>query len=380
MSEILQIIFWISLGLVFWSYIGYLIFLKLVSMLRSHTVDRQDITPPVTLVVTAHNEVARIRQKIENCLELVYPKELVEIIIVSDASDDGTDEIVNEYAGRGVKLLRIPERKGKHYGQGKGIQKAASDLVVLSDATTFLKKDAVRKMVRCFADPKIGVVSGEDAVNEGENGSSGEGAYVRYEMKLRSLEARAGSLVGASGCFFAIRKKLADGWVDDMSSDFYMPIISYMKGYRTVPEPEAIGYYTVLGDPHREFHRKVRTVLHGLEVLFRFKAILNPFRYGFYSLQMFSHKLMRWLVPLCLVVMLVTSGLLIGSGLLYQILFAGQCLLYALALLAFFVTPLQRNTLFRIPLFFCMVNLSIAIAWFQFLTGHKQVVWTATQR
>jgi cellulose synthase/poly-beta-1,6-N-acetylglucosamine synthase-like glycosyltransferase len=379
-TSIATVLFWVGLLLIGWTYIGYLLFLKLVSVVRPRTVVKEDITPPVTMVVTAHNEEARIKEKIKNCLAVDYPHDKLEIIIVSDASDDGTDDIVRSFADRGVQLLRIEEHRGKHYGQGRGIQKAATDIVVLSDATTFLKADAVRKIVRSFADPKIGVVSGEDVIPETERGTSGEGAYVRYEMKLRSLEAAAGSLVGASGCFFSIRKKLAETWVDDLSSDFYMPIVAYMNGYRTIPEPEAIGYYQVLGDPAKEFRRKVRTVLHGLEVLFMFKRILNPFRYGFYSLQMASHKLLRWLVPFFLLVVLIANGALVNDGLFYRLALLGQLILYCMAILAYAVPKLQEISIFRIPLFFCMVNLSILGGWYQFLRGEKQVVWTATRR
>jgi cellulose synthase/poly-beta-1,6-N-acetylglucosamine synthase-like glycosyltransferase len=375
-----EIFFWGSLLLILWSYIGYLLLLKLLSVLRPRRVAKEEITPPVTLVVTAHNEATRIKQKIENCLAMDYPEDRLQIVIVSDASDDGTDEIVRSYANRGVQLYRIMERRGKHYGQGLGIKSATADIVVLSDATTFLKADAIRMMVRNFADPSIGVVSGEDVVEESPGRSSGEGAYVRYEMKLRSLESTAGSLVGASGCFFSMRRKLVEDWVDDMSSDFYMPIVAYMRGYRTVLESEAIGYYQVLGDHSREFRRKVRTVLHGLEVLFEFKEILNPFQYGFYALQMFSHKLLRWLVPFCLVAAFASNLSLVHSGLLYQVALAGQVVLYMLALIGYLIPVLQKSILLRIPLFFCMVNISIVVAWYQYISGQRQVVWTATKR
>jgi cellulose synthase/poly-beta-1,6-N-acetylglucosamine synthase-like glycosyltransferase len=374
------VFFWVGLLLIGWTYVGYLLFLKLVSVVRPQTVVKEDITPPVTMVVTAHNEAVHIEKKIENCLAVDYPRDKLEIIIVSDASDDGTDDIVKSFADRCVQLLRIPEHRGKHFGQGRGIEMAANEIIVLSDATTFLKADAVRKIVRSYADPKIGVVSGEDVIPETEHGPSGEGAYVRYEMKLRSLEAAAGSLVGVSGCFFSVRKKLAETWVDDMSSDFYMPIVAYLKGYRTVPEPEAICYYQVLGDPAKEFRRKVRTVLHGLEVLFMFKQILNPCRYGFYSLQMASHKLLRWLVPFFLLIVLIANGALVNDGLFYRLTLLGQFILYGMAILAYAVPELQEIAPFRIPLFFCIVNLSIVGGWYQYFRGEKQVVWTPTKR
>ena len=224
------------------------------------------------------------------------------------------------------------------------------------------------------------MVSGWDQAR-GENlAQSGEGAYVRYEMKLRELEGQVGSLVGASGCFFAIRKELAREWIDDMSSDFYMPIIAHMNGYRTIPEKEAIGYYELAGDPQKEFSRKVRTVLHGIEVLFRYKEIMNFFRYGGYSLQMISHKLMRWLAPFALLVLLVANLSLLDDGTIYRLAMAGQLTLYIMAGIAALYPALQRIIFFKVPFFFVMVNVSIILAWVQYFKGEKQVVWEATQR
>ncbi|RKX26510.1 MAG: glycosyltransferase family 2 protein, partial [Candidatus Zixiibacteriota bacterium] len=270
---VFELIFWLSVFLIFWAYFGYFLTLKLISPLYTHRVLKEDTLPNVSLVITAYNEEARIQNKLENTLELDYPKDKLEVIVVSDASTDRTDEIVKTFADRGIKLLVMPKRHGKHHGQGRGIQHASSELVVLSDATTFLAPDAIRKIIANFADPAVGCVSGQDRIDSGEGESQGEGAYVRYEMMLRELESRVGSLVGVSGSFFAIRKSLCNEWINNMSSDFYMPILTKRRGFRTVSEPLAIGTYKVLHDNRKEFTRKVRTVVHGLEVLFWFKSI-----------------------------------------------------------------------------------------------------------
>ncbi|MEW6052148.1 MAG: glycosyltransferase family 2 protein [Candidatus Zixiibacteriota bacterium] len=376
----MPVLFWGSAFVIFWAYIGYPLALWLISLFHVKKVAKQDWYPPVTVIITAYNEEKRIANKIDNTLALEYPKDKLDIIVVSDASTDQTEEIVRSYFDRGIKLLRIAERHGKHYGQGHGIQMATTDIVVLTDATTFLKADAIAKIVRSYADPTIGCVSGEDRIEETADGSAGEGAYVRYEMKLRALENQVGSLVGASGCFFSVRKYLCYHWIGDMSSDFYMPIVTRMHGLRAVVEHQAIGYYRVLANPDKEFMRKVRTVVHGLEVLFEFKEILNVFKYGTYTLQMFSHKLCRWLVPFAIIVLLIANLFLWRHGLFYQALLAGQALLYVMALLAYLLRPLQQISLFKIPLFFVMVNLSILVAWWKYLTGQKYVVWDATKR
>lgn len=376
----MALFFWLAAFIVFWTYIGYFVALLVISRVYKRRLDVADIEPPVTLVVTAHNEARRIKEKIENMLQIDYPREKIEIIIVSDGSTDGTDDIVRSFEDRGVRLLRIAERQGKHFGQGRGIRNATSEIIVFSDATTFLERNAIRKIVRNFADSTIGVVSGWDQAR-GENlAQSGEGAYVQYEMKLRELEGSVGSLVGASGCFFAIRKELARDWINDMSSDFYMPIIAHMNGFRTIPEKEAIGYYELAGNPQKEFTRKVRTVLHGIEVLFHFSEILNVFKYGSYSLQMISHKLMRWLAPFALLILLVANVSLLDDGSLYRLTMAGQLCLYIMAGAAALYPTLQKIVFFKVPFFFVMVNISIILAWVQYLKGEKQVVWEATQR
>lgn len=374
------VIFWLSLFLIFWAYFGYLAALKIISLFHKKKLLRSDMTPVISMVITAFNEEKRIIQKLDNTLSLDYPHEKLEIIVVSDGSTDKTEDIVRSFESKGVKLLVIPLRHGKHYSQGRGIRMAQNDIVVLTDATTYLQDDALRKIVRNFADPTIGCISGEDRIESGDGGTDGEGIYVKYEMKLRALESQVGSLVGVSGCFFAMRKHLNSDWIDDMSSDFYMPIVAYIHGYRSVLESEALGYYKILKKAEKEFERKVRTIVHGFEVLFKFKNILNPFRYGFYSLQMFSHKLDRWLVPFWLIFLFAMNALLIDRGLFYQVFFAGQLLFYLLALFAYNVKKSRNNIIFKVPLFFAMVNLSILLAWHYYLTGKKFVTWESTKR
>lgn len=359
---------------------GYYFMLRIISIFYSRKVNKQEFIPEVSLVITAYNEEKKIRQKLENTLALLYPKDRLEIIVVSDGSTDKTEELVSTHRDKGIRLLALSDRHGKHFAQYKGIEVAQYDILVLTDATTFLKEDAVAKIVQNFSDPNIGCISGKDRVKSPEPGLQGEGAYVNYEMKLRALESKLNSLVGVSGSFFAVRKNLCEIWHSDLSSDFYLPILSYMKGYRTVLEPEAIGYYEVLKEPQKEFQRKVRTVVRGLEVLFKFKKIMNPLKYGIYSLQMISHKLFRWLVPICLILLFFINLFLFSQDLFYRILLIMQILFYIVALLAFFVKKLQDIMPFKIPFFFIVVNLSILVAWHNFLIGKRFVIWEPTKR
>jgi cellulose synthase/poly-beta-1,6-N-acetylglucosamine synthase-like glycosyltransferase len=358
-----------------------MLFLKFLTIIVPKSVNKDDdFVPSISIIITAYNEETRIADKLNNTLEQDYPRDKMEIIVVSDGSTDRTDEIVKNYADKGVKLLRIPERRGKHHGQGQGVKSASNELLILTDATTFLYQDAVRKMVRNFADQEIGCISGMDYMKEKGSEGAGEGLYVQYEMILRKLETKVGSLVGVSGCFFGIRKEICNGWIDNMSSDFYLPIFTRMQGYRTILEEEAQCYYEVLLDPKKEFKRKVRTVVHGLEVLFSHKRILNPFRFGMYALQMFSHKLSRWLVPLYLILAFTANLLLIYSGNFYLVLFVLQALFYLMALLASLSKRIQQVSLLKVPLFFVLVNYAILVAFYDYFSKKEYVLWEPTKR
>ncbi|HEQ98435.1 MAG TPA: glycosyltransferase family 2 protein [candidate division Zixibacteria bacterium] len=375
------ILFWVSLGLVFWTYFGYMLFLQFVSAILTKAVKKDDdFLPPISIIITAYNEESRIKAKIDNTLELDYPEDKMEIIVVSDGSTDRTDEIVQGYARRGVKLLRIPERRGKHYGQGQGVEKSANELLVMTDATTFVWRESVKKMIRNFADPSIGCISGMDFMKDARSAGSGEGLYVQYEMSLRELESACGSLVGVSGCFYAIRKEICEGWINDKSSDFYLPIFAQMKGYRTILEEQAQCYYEVLADPKKEFRRKVRTVVHGLEVLLAFKKVLNPFRFGLYSLQMFSHKLSRWLVPIYLIVLFFANLALIKSGTFYLVFFILQSAFYLIALITVLSSRIQNLPVLKVPFFFVVFNYAILVAIYEYITKKEYILWEPTKR
>jgi cellulose synthase/poly-beta-1,6-N-acetylglucosamine synthase-like glycosyltransferase len=379
-SMLIQILLWLSVGLIVWTYFGYFVVLAILSRLRPQEIIRQDNFPNISFIVTAYNEERRIKSKIENTLALSYPLDKIEIIMVSDGSTDKTNEIISSYATKGITLLVLPTRHGKHFGQHEAVKIAKGDIIVFTDATTFLNEDALEKIVRGFADPRIGCISGQDFVETEKSESAGEGFYIRYEMKLRALESVTANLVGVSGCFFALRKCLCDTWYADLSSDFYLPILAHIRGYRVVLETEAICHYAALSDPEKEFHRKVRTIVNGLAVLYRLKHILNPLRYGVFSLQMLSHKLIRWLVPFLLILMFFLNIPLIGHSRFYSLLFMIQSAFYLLAAFAYIFKSLRNINIFKIPLFFITVNYSILVAWSRFVLGRRFVTWESTKR
>ena len=373
-------LFWIAGLFVLYTYFGYPLLLWLIGALRGKEVKKAPITPPLTFIITAYNEEERIAEKIENTLGLEYPRERLQIIVASDASTDRTDEIVRAYASQGVELVRAPERRGKEHAQKLAVEAAKGEILVFSDVATVLKPDSLRKLAANFGDPSVGCVSSEDRVLEDRGNGSGEGYYVRYEMWLRRLESRARSVVGLSGSYFAARKEVCHPWREDLQSDFNTVLNAIRSGMRGVSDPEVIGYYRSVSSGKEEFRRKVRTVIRGLNVFTSSLSLLNPFRYGLFSLELLSHKLFRWLVPFALVALLLSNFFLIPAGPFYRVSMALQGAFYLGAALALFDGRLAKRAPFRIPLFFSLTNFSILVAWFRYLKGERMAKWEPSRR
>lgn len=364
---------------VFYAYFGYPAALYVVARLLGKPVRRAIVTPRVSFVIAARNEAARIRAKLENTLGLDYPRDLLEIIVASDCSDDATHDIVRGYAGQGVHLVAAPERRGKEFAQSLAIEAATGEILVFSDSSTRLERDGVRNIVQNFADPDVGCVTSVDRVIGADGQPGGEGAYVRYEMFLRSLESEVGSVVGLSGSFFAARREVCHPWPVDLPSDFNTLMNTVRRGMRGVSDPTAVGSYADLNDPQAEYIRKVRTVSRGLRSLGRNLYLLNPCRHGLSAWQLFSHKLCRWLVPIALVGALVSSIVLApGSGV-FAVFAAAQVVCYALA--AYLIARGTRPAgILMAVTFFVLVNVSILQAWYDVLRGRRAVTWQPSGR
>jgi cellulose synthase/poly-beta-1,6-N-acetylglucosamine synthase-like glycosyltransferase len=313
----------------------------------------------------------------------------LQILVASDCSDDGTDDIVREFGERGVELVALPERRGKVAAQNTALERATGEVLVFSDSRILLSRDSIAAMMEDFADPEVGCVSSTDEVigdGAGEGGaagperSAGEGLYVRYEMWLRRLEAETGTLIGASGSFYAVRRALAMAWSEGLTRGFLTPLKVIEAGYRAIPEPRAIGRYRALAEPEAEFRRKVRTVMRGMAVLFSMRQLLNPFKHRGVALRLWSHKVLRWTVPFFLVLALLSSLLLAPGSRFYSLALAAQVAFYVCALLGYVNRRLESQVIFRVPLFFANVNLSILLAWIRYLRGARQVTWEPTRR
>jgi len=372
--------FLVSVVLVGFVYFGYPLSLVLASRLAPKHVAKASVFPPVSLIITAFNEESRIREKLENTLTLEYPKESLQVIVASDGSTDATNSIVEEYANHGIELLPVRERGGKENAQREAVQIAEGEILVFSDVATRLDVHGLKEIVSNFADPTVGCVSSVDRVLDKEGRSCGEGAYVRYEMWLRSLETAAYSLVGLSGSFFAARREVCADFSDEMQSDFRTLLNSMRQGLRGVSDPAAVGYYLDVGDSRREFSRKVRTVLRGLTVFFRNLEFLNPFRYGIFSYQYLCHKLLRWLVPFFMLTALVSNLALLSVGWLFSLFFVLQVLFYTVAGLTWVSGETPRRAVLKIPTYFVTANVAIGLAWWQYFCGRRMVMWTPTRR
>ena len=332
----------------------------------------------VTMIVTAYNEQSRIREKIENTLALELPG--LEMIVASDCSNDATDAIVREYATRGVRLVRAPERLGKENAQLHAIRAARGDVIVFSDVATQIPPDALAKLAAHFRDPSVGAVSSEDRFVSQDGSVAGEGAYVRYEMWLRRMESDIAGLVGLSGSFFAARKSVCTQWDIHSPSDFNTALNSARLGLRAVTAPDVLGFYKDLADPHKEYQRKVRTVLRGMTAVVRHPDVLNVLRFGAFAWQVWSHKIMRWMVPWFLLLLFLTNLALLGSRSLYWLTLLAQLGFYGLALLAHLNAGAKRNGLVRIIYFFTQVNIAIADAFRRLLTGKRMTTWQPSAR
>jgi len=294
----------LPVGLCLYSYIVYPAILRVLAIgkrpLKKTTI-RPDEAPLVTAVVPAYNEEMQIRGAIEALLAQTYPRERMQILILSDASTDATDSIVGEYASQGVELMRMPTRSGKTAIENAAIPLIRGELVLNSDASTRIHRDAVRLLVEQLADPDIGVASGRDvSVTAGDQSANAvEAGYVDYEMRLRALETRTGGIVGASGCCYVIRADLHRWPIPpDLSRDFSAPLTARMHGKRAVSVDEAIAFVPRTKSLRSEYTRKVRTVSRGMETLYRVRSMLNPFQYGAFAWKLLSHKVCRWLMPL----------------------------------------------------------------------------------
>ena len=339
--------------------------------------------PRVSLIVAAHNEEKVIREKIENSLSIGYPEELFSIVFVSDGSTDRTNEIISEFASHpGVSFIHYGPRKGKAHALNLGVTNSEREIIVFSDANIHYEFDSIRMLVRNFSDPSVGCVCGKVLLRKPEGSAEplGEGAYMRYERFIHQNESRFFTMIGTDGAMYAIRRELFKPLPEDaIVDDFIIAMQVLEKGYRILYEPDAIGYEEAASSVGEEFKRKIRMIAGGFQSLGILKSVLNPLSHPIVFFQFISHKFLRWVGPIFMV-MLFPTNLSLLTGTFYQITFALQLAFYAFALAATFWESLRERVLFYFPYYFCSLNLAASIGIKRFLFGQQSVKWEKITR
>ena len=298
----------LALAVAAYAYLLYPLALKLLVILRRKDAQGARETlgrpsnewPPISITVPMFNEEAQAEELLDSLLALEYPADRTQIVVVSDASSDRTDQIVDRYADRGVELIRHPERVGKTEAENRAAEHLTGDIVVNTDASIRIRSDALKLLIAAFCGPRVGLASGRDisVSREHHKVNLGESGYVGYEMWIRDLETAVSGIVGASGCFYAIRSDLHRIPVpDSLSRDFAAALKCEDFGYRAVSVPDAVCFVPRTASLHREYSRKVRTMTRGIETLVNNRHLLNPFRHGLFAWMLFSHKICRWILP-----------------------------------------------------------------------------------
>ena len=372
-----EILFWAGAAALLGTYIVYPLSMPLLARLlgRDHRTD--DIRPAATLIISAYNEAEVIRAKLDNALALDYPADRLQVMVISDASDDATDDIVREYADRGVTLKRLEPRGGKSRGLTRFVPEANGEILIFSDANSMYDPRALRRLARHFADPHIGYVVGHQRyVAEDSAVSESEGTYWNIEIALKRSEGRLGSVVGGDGAIYAIRAELFAPLADEDISDFVNPLQIVARGYRGVFEPGAFCYEKAATSFEGEFRRKVRIVNRALRGLARVPAVLNPLRTGWFAYQILLHKVLRWFTPYFLAGALAGNlGVLyFGGGGLYIGALWIQAAFYALAALRL-VPRIGQVKLVYLPYFFCLSSVAALLGTLSVLAGRQFVTW-----
>jgi cellulose synthase/poly-beta-1,6-N-acetylglucosamine synthase-like glycosyltransferase len=372
-------IFWLSAAALAYTYVGYPLLLVVVSRLRTRTVARAALAPTVTVIITAYNEERDLAAKLENTLALDYPADKLEIIVASDCSNDRTDDIARAYAPRGVRLHRQAARLGKTAAQNAAVELAHGEIILFSDATTLYQPDVLHAMMPNFADATVGCVAGRLIYVDPSESGVGHGArsYWGYEVFLKERESRICSLIGVSGCLYAVRRAAYVPLYHEACSDFIIATKMVEQNLRTVYEPAAVCTEETNRQSNRELRMRVRVIAQTFTDLWRHRAMLNPLRSGFYAVQLISHKVMRYLVPFFLIALFVSSAMLAPRSLFYALAFAAQAGGYLSAAVAWLLERVGgvQHRLLALPQYFVLANLASLLAWYQFLRGERYAHW-----
>jgi cellulose synthase/poly-beta-1,6-N-acetylglucosamine synthase-like glycosyltransferase len=373
----MKYLFWIAIAVIVYTYAGYPLLVFAFSTLRRRRVAKAPCEPTVSILIAAHNEAAHIGATLENKLAVDYPAGKLQIIVVSDGSTDGTDEVVRGRAG--VMLLRQEPRRGKTAALNLAVAHASGDILVFADANSMYEPGALRALVRNFSDPEVGYVTGRMVYRAPRETSVGIGckAYMTYEDLLRQAETRLGSIVGVNGGIDAVRAWLYARMNDDQLPDFVLPLRVVERGYRVIYEREAVLTEETLTAARTEYRMRVRVALRTWWTLFEMRALFDVRRHGAFATQLFSHKVLRYVMGLVLPALYLLAFALSSSGLVYAATFVAASGLLGLAAAACAAERFGRAAgPLGIPYYFLLISTAPCHALFDFLRGRRQTVWT----
>ncbi|MBE0597369.1 MAG: glycosyltransferase family 2 protein [Desulfuromonadales bacterium] len=367
-----------SIAMILYIYLGYPALVRALAARRPRPVAKADITPPVTILIAAFNEESCIAQTVRNKLALDYPSDRLQVVVVSDGSTDRTEAEVRAIDDPRVRLLRQEPRAGKTAALNRAVSESGGEILVFSDANSLYRPDALRCLVRSFADPQVGYVTGRMVYQAPEATAVEDGcsAYMRYENSLREAETAIGSVIGVDGGIDAVRRHLYREMRPDQLPDFVLPLSVAAQGYRVIYEPEAVLTEASLHDSGDEYRMRVRVSLRALWALRDMRQLLSLRRHPLFAWQLWSHKLLRYLAFFFLLTAWGSNAWLWSKGALFQGLFLLQSGAYAGAFLYLLAQGVQRLRLVRFFFYFVLVNLAAAHAFGKFLLGRKKVLWT----
>lgn len=376
---LIEWLFWISIFIVFYTYLGYGILLYLLVKIKELFRKPTRLVvpaplPEVSLFIAAYNEEDIVASKMENCRALDYPADKLKIVWVTDGSNDKTNEYLKEYPD--VTLLYQPQRKGKTAALNRGIHYISTPYVIFTDANTMLNKEAITEIIRQFSDPKVGCVAGEKRVEiqKEQGATAGEGIYWKYESALKALDYRLYSAVGAAGELFAVRTELFEQMPSDtLLDDFILSLRIAQKGYKIAYCKDAYATETASLNMKEEEKRKIRIAAGGLQSIWRLRSLLNIFRYGTLSFQYISHRVLRWTITPIILFLLIPLNILLAckGDITYIFLLLLQAVFYIMAFAGYKLEQRSmRNKLFFIPYYFSFMNINV-IRGFFYLAGNK---------
>lgn len=390
----MKILLWLSLFIVFYAFFGYGILLFLIIKIKRALKGKPVIPAPApeefptcTIIIAAYNEEDFIAEKIKNTLNLAYPAGKLEIVFITDGSSDNTPAIVASYPQ--IKHMHSPLRQGKMAAVHRAVDEVKSEVIVFTDANTFLNKEALINICRHYADPRVGAVAGEKRVNveETSDATAGEGFYWKYESKLKTWDSELYSVVGAAGELFSVRTALYEHVPPTaIIDDFMISMLIAKKGYRIIYEPEAYAAENSSANVKEELKRKIRIAAGGLQSIIWLGDLLLPIKLPVLSFQYVSHRVLRWtIVPFLMILALILNIVIVvndtQAGVIYQLLLLAQIAFYLAALLGWLLeTRKMKVKLLFIPYYFCMMNYAVIRGEFRYLAGNQSAVWEKAKR